>query len=572
MINTMTTKRTTLPPQGIRTPRGRRGGYPVPVPPSSSSCDGPSRACHAGALDERATAEGDLWAEALRTIRVLLTLLEEIRGRSAQAPNSGGKCPGGKGGLPSYSSIARKGSAPNVRSVGTQTQRREGLMPEKKVEKGGEVTPPPRCFKCLLRGHEKWRCPLAVDRSNCCLHCGGAGHQARVCSQRRASCPACKEAGKDAAHRIGGRTCPIVPPRGRRRRRKKRGKGGTDPPLEPVRGGPDVGGIVPPLLPPAVGVEKEGGACPPPSPSAMEVEEEGGTCPSLSPPVMEVEEKGGTRPPLPPPVAGVVTDDEGEANPSPPPVPIMGMVVEEVVGINSPPLEIQVKEKEEETPLKPSPAEKEVRTKSPPPKKRKEEDAGPALPSGGSWDPLQTDFFREFEVEVMCFHENSLGMMDACEGILREMSLPKTHRPDLWGANLEEERGVILQFLFRGPPTGPTELRKRAVGFLRKLRELIALKTVCTEACPQGINWGEVDLQTSVQNRAEGSRMLCTRFPRPEWPPPTRERDLKALMAKQDNPLFRGQLCSLTGVGDAEVPGSRGIGSRLLRRGRSPKA
>ncbi|EFN82549.1 hypothetical protein EAI_05064, partial [Harpegnathos saltator] len=37
------------------------------------------------------------------------------------------------------------------------------------------------CFRCLEQGHRRWRCTSAVDRSNCCYHCGNLGHRADQC-------------------------------------------------------------------------------------------------------------------------------------------------------------------------------------------------------------------------------------------------------------------------------------------------------------------------------------------------------------------------------------------------------
>jgi hypothetical protein len=68
---------------------------------------------------------------------------------------------------------------------------------------------PPRglqCFRCLASGHVQAKCSSRVDRSGCCYKCGAIGHQARECKEK-VGCPVCRDKGKPADHRLGGKGC-----------------------------------------------------------------------------------------------------------------------------------------------------------------------------------------------------------------------------------------------------------------------------------------------------------------------------------------------------------------------------
>jgi len=254
----MTTTRGSLPPQGPRNPRGRREGGLVPAPLPSSSYDGLSRVCHAGTPDNRATAEEEgcsceeLQRGLLAALRAITALIENLGhlnrcprhsvGVATSPTRRGGAGLNGEAPVPPQTYAEAAGgelgngggnSAPAQPFIHPSRRPSGGAAPVA----GGIV--PPRCYRCLTRGHERWTCPSTVDRSNCCLHCGEDGHQARGCN-RRVHCPACAVVGHPAAHRIGGRGCPEVPPlpvkRKRRKKRKKKRRtaaGGRIPPDSP---------------------------------------------------------------------------------------------------------------------------------------------------------------------------------------------------------------------------------------------------------------------------------------------------------------------------------------------------
>lgn len=78
---------------------------------------------------------------------------------------------------------------------------------------------PPRglqCYRCLGAGHTGAKCTSSADRSNCCYRCGGVGHRANACSLPL-ECPTCKEAGRNASHKIGSVSCMIGPGGGKKR-------------------------------------------------------------------------------------------------------------------------------------------------------------------------------------------------------------------------------------------------------------------------------------------------------------------------------------------------------------------
>lgn len=92
-----------------------------------------------------------------------------------------------------------------------------------------------QCFKCLEPGHASANCRNPVDRSLCCYRCGVAGHESSNCSMPL-NCPACKAAGKECGHKIGGNAC-TAGKRDRKGRtsegptsRKGRGPPASDPP------------------------------------------------------------------------------------------------------------------------------------------------------------------------------------------------------------------------------------------------------------------------------------------------------------------------------------------------------
>ncbi|KAL0098324.1 hypothetical protein PUN28_020297 [Cardiocondyla obscurior] len=75
-----------LPSQRIRTLRDRRGGSAVPAPAMSSSNDGRSSACSAGALVENATANRDRSDQEDRNTQSFLQT--EKRNRAEKLPRS----------------------------------------------------------------------------------------------------------------------------------------------------------------------------------------------------------------------------------------------------------------------------------------------------------------------------------------------------------------------------------------------------------------------------------------------------------------------------------------------------
>jgi len=338
----MTTMSGSLPPQGPRNPRGRRGGGLVPAPLPSSSYDGLSGVCHAGTPDNRTTAEeegcscGELQRGLLAALRAITALIENLghlnrcprHSVGVSTPPTRKRGAGSGGGVSvsprTYAEAAGTGQGKGGgRSASTQTYVRStrGCPGEAASVAGGIV--PPRCYRCLARGHERRTCPSAVDRSNSCLHCGVDGHKARGCT-RRVHCPACSEAGRSATHRVGGRSCPEIPPlpigrrrnRNRRKRKSSAAKGGSLPSavLGDTHGVPmEVEAISEAdtiqLTPASIGEEGMEGALSPPSPveAQMEVETGGHSLPHStsvtrgedisSPPTRE--EKGGTFPPPP---------------------------------------------------------------------------------------------------------------------------------------------------------------------------------------------------------------------------------------------------------------------------------
>lgn len=61
---------------------------------------------------------------------------------------------------------------------------------------------PIRCFRCLELGHLRGKC-----RRSCCLKDRKNGHKAAVC-EAKAHCPACKERGLFANHRVDDKEYP----------------------------------------------------------------------------------------------------------------------------------------------------------------------------------------------------------------------------------------------------------------------------------------------------------------------------------------------------------------------------
>lgn len=73
---------------------------------------------------------------------------------------------------------------------------------------------PLQCFRCFGRGHVRAQCPSNEDRTGACYRCGLSGHVARGC-QNPPQCLLCKEAGRAANHRMGGKACKAPPPKKR---------------------------------------------------------------------------------------------------------------------------------------------------------------------------------------------------------------------------------------------------------------------------------------------------------------------------------------------------------------------
>ncbi|CAH2084845.1 unnamed protein product [Euphydryas editha] len=65
---------------------------------------------------------------------------------------------------------------------------------------------PLRCYKCMLVGHTRPVCPSGTNRGGLCFRCGLDGHKARDCTGA-VRCVVCADAGKPAAHLMGGRDC-----------------------------------------------------------------------------------------------------------------------------------------------------------------------------------------------------------------------------------------------------------------------------------------------------------------------------------------------------------------------------
>jgi len=116
----------------------------------------------------------------------------------------------------------------------------------------------PRCYRCLGRGHMRWRCPCTEDLGSRCFGCGQGGHQVRQCANS-AYCALCALRGLPAEHRAGSDMCPpVAGRRGRARARmRSRGHNGLDPPRSDrggtrnaslgggtIGGGPPGGGTV----------------------------------------------------------------------------------------------------------------------------------------------------------------------------------------------------------------------------------------------------------------------------------------------------------------------------------------
>jgi len=110
---------------------------------------------------------------------------------------------------------------------------------------------PPKCYRCLARGHLRRWCPSEIDRGRCCLGCGEEGHRVGQCNGP-ARCPICGERGLRADHRPGDAfLCKVVVPPGADRGpigRSGRPPGGPPPPPDPGEGqaGEKTGRVVPP--------------------------------------------------------------------------------------------------------------------------------------------------------------------------------------------------------------------------------------------------------------------------------------------------------------------------------------
>lgn len=79
-----------------------------------------------------------------------------------------------------------------------------------------------RCYKCMGLGHTRPQCPSATNRGILCYRCGEEGHLSAYCNADRMLCRVCADAGRPAAHMMGGRNCrpPII----------KKSKGTLKPP------------------------------------------------------------------------------------------------------------------------------------------------------------------------------------------------------------------------------------------------------------------------------------------------------------------------------------------------------
>lgn len=77
------------------------------------------------------------------------------------------------------------------------------------------------CYRCLEQGHVQVNCRSTVDRRGCCYRCGQQGHVAKDCNEPP-NCVLCSEAGKPAAHRMGGVACVASKSNKLEKKRKRR--------------------------------------------------------------------------------------------------------------------------------------------------------------------------------------------------------------------------------------------------------------------------------------------------------------------------------------------------------------